>query len=213
MTVPWAESPGEGVSLRLLLLRHGEPEPDSRGRCYGKLDVALSSGGQDQARRMATVLAGAGITGVYASPRIRTLDTAVPFCAQQGLPVHLDPRLAELDFGILEGLTYAEVEAQHPELFAAWMRNPTEVQFPQGERHADMRARVASALEALRFRHPGEVVLVVTHGGVVRTLVAQMLGLEPRNMFRLGHDYAGLTCVDFFGDAPVVRASNWQPAG
>jgi broad specificity phosphatase PhoE len=186
---------------RLLLLRHAMPVDDARGRCYGRLDVGLSPEGLSQAAELGRRLEA---DAVVSSPARRALETA----AALGEP-EIDEKLRELDFGELEGRTYEEIERERPELFARWMRTPTEVRFPGGEGFDDLRVRAVTAASELRERHRGAAVAVVTHGGVVRALLADALGLPSAAIFRLDVGYARVSVVDWFdGDAPVVRLVN-----
>ena len=190
---------------RLLLIRHGRPVDDARGRCYGRLDVGLSPEGSAQAAELGRTLA---VATVVTSPARRALETA----AALGTP-QVDERLRELDFGELEGRTYEEIERERPDLFARWMRTPTEVRFPGGEGFDDLCDRAVAAAAELRARHDGGTVAVVTHGGVVRALLADALGLPSTAIFRLDVGYARVSVVDWFdGDAPVVRLVNGAAA-
>lgn len=194
------------IVTRLLLVRHAEPEEDARGRCYGRLDVGLSPAGVAQAAALGEALGALRPMAVASSPARRALDTA----SRIG-PAVVDERLRELDFGELEGRTYAEIERERPELFARWMRTPTEVVFPGGESFDDLRRRACAAAEALRAEHAGDQVAVVAHGGVVRAILADALGLPSRSIFRLDVGHARLSVVDWFDDEPVVRLLNGSP--
>jgi broad specificity phosphatase PhoE len=88
------------------------------------------------------------------------------------------------------------------------MESPTSVRFPGGEGYADLRARVLPAFAELRERHDGEAVAVVAHGGVVRVVLADALGLEDGAVFRLGQAHGGVSIVDWVGGAPVVPVVN-----
>ena len=191
---------------RLVLLRHAEPEEDSRGRCYGRLDVGLSPRGVEQAQLLAHDLAHLRLDAVYASPRRRALETAAPIATVHGLAPEVDDRLRELDFGVLEGRLYTEIERSEPELFRAWMETPTEVSFPGGESYDDLRRRAVAACDEIRRRHAGA--LVVSHGGVVRAVVAEWLSIPAAAIFRLDQSYGGLTVVDWVEETPIVRVLN-----
>jgi broad specificity phosphatase PhoE len=191
---------------RLLLIRHAEPAEDARGRCYGSLDVALSPAGAAHARRLAGALDTTAFAAVYASPRRRAVETARPL----GEPQILD-RLRELDFGELEGRTYDEIAASEPELYARWMETPTEVRFPGGESFADLQARALAAVRELRERHPDGTVAAVTHGGVVRAVLADALAMPAEAIFRLDVGYCRVSIVEWLGDAPLVRLVNGDP--
>jgi alpha-ribazole phosphatase len=200
--------PAQGEATRLLLVRHAATDASFAGRCHGHLDVALSPEGRRQADALAAALADVPLVAVYSSPLARAVDTAAPLAAARGLEVVRDDRLRELDFGEVEGLSYEEISATHPELFRAWMESPTSVRFPGGEGFADLRARVLLAVAELRERHEGEAVAVVTHGGVVRAVLADVLGLEDGAVFRLGQVHGGVSVVEWVGGEPIVPQVN-----
>lgn len=187
---------------RLVLVRHAEPAPDARGRCYGRLDVELSDHGREQAEALAVMLRDEPSDVVVSSPRLRALQTA----AALGRPVEVDERLCELDFGDFEGRTYEELGRDEPELFRRWMAAPTTVHFPNGESYADLRARATAALADVRAR--AECAIVVTHGGVIRAALAAWLELPDHAIFRLDQRYCGVTVVEWLGDEPLVRSMN-----
>ena len=83
-------------------------------RCYGTLDVGLSQAGREHAARLALELAGLGYDAVVASPRSRAREMAEPLAAARGLAVTVAEDLRELDFGELEGRTYAEIAERSP---------------------------------------------------------------------------------------------------
>jgi alpha-ribazole phosphatase len=194
--------------MRLLLIRHGEPVEEARGRCYGRLDVALSPTGSGRAKDLARELAGTELAAVYTSPRRRARETADELCHGRGIAPVRDDRLSELNFGSLEGRTYAEIERDEPVLFRRWMQTPALVRFPDGESFDDLRARVSSALGELRRRHDGSAIAVVTHGGVVRAALAEALALPPERLFALDVGYGSLAVIDWLGATPIVRLVN-----
>lgn len=203
---------GRLAQTRLVLCRHGEPEDAFSGRCYGRLDVALSPRGLRQAKALAERLAGRRLAAVYASPARRALQTAEAIASVHGLAPIAHPALAELDFGELEGLRYEEIAERHPELYAAWTGAPTRVRFPGGESYRELRARVLDALAELRERHRGEAFAAVGHGGPIRVVLAACLGMPEEAIFRLDQRYGAISVVDWVGEEPVVRAVNVDPA-
>jgi alpha-ribazole phosphatase len=191
---------------RLILVRHTEPQEDARGRCYGTLDIGLSTAGGEHARELAARLARVDYDAVYSSPRLRARETADSIAAARGLELVIDDGLRELDFGALEGRTYDEIAASEPELYQAWMQTPTQVRFPGGESFADLKARAIVALDRIRGAH--ETAVVVTHGGVLRAGVAAWLSMPDEAIFRLDQRYGGVTIVDWVEGAPLVRLLN-----
>jgi broad specificity phosphatase PhoE len=115
------------------LVRHGEPAAYAHGRCYGRLDVRLSYRGREQIRLVARSLRQAPLVAVYTSPLRRAQESAAIVSCSHRIPVSVDERLSEINFGRFEGKTYDEVAESHPELYRAWKDRPTEVEFPGGE--------------------------------------------------------------------------------
>jgi alpha-ribazole phosphatase len=200
--------PPQGDATRLVLVRHAETDPALRGRCYGRLDVALSEEGHRQAGALGTALRAVPLTAVYSSPLARALATAAPIAAGHHLEPVVEKDLRELDFGELEGLGYEEISASRPELFRTWMETAASVRFPGGESFGDLRRRVLATVVVIEERHPGEAVAVVAHGGVVRVVLAHALGLADGAVFRLDQAYGGVSVVDRLPGAAVVRVVN-----
>lgn len=192
---------------RIIVLRHTEPDEQITGRCYGSLDVPLSPRGHQHARHLASTL-DAVIDTVISSPRIRASATAAAIACPRELPVLTDPRLRELDFGEFEGATYAAIEADHPAFWQQWMEMPTSVHFPGGEGHADLKRRVLNCVQDIRTRHAGQTTLLVTHGGVARTILAQALNMADADLFHIDQHHGALNVIDWFAEFPVVRLLN-----
>jgi alpha-ribazole phosphatase len=189
---------------RLYLIRHAEPDESVRGRAYGRLDVPLSATGRQQAGAIVAALAEVAIEAVYASPLRRALETAAPLAGAHGLEPIPCEGLRELDFGEIEGLTYAEIEAGRPELFEAWMKDPARVRFPGGETFSALRERAVAAADEIRSRH--ESAAVVAHGGVTRAILAHALGMPDDMIFRVDQPYGAISILEWLDGVPVLRA-------
>jgi broad specificity phosphatase PhoE len=183
---------------RLVLCRHGEAE-GAAGRFCGSFDPALSAAGRRQAAALAAVV---GESALYSSPARRALETA----AAMGREPIVEQDLRELDFGEAEGLTYDDVAERWPDVYAAWLRAPTEVRFPVGEAFADFRARVLAALGRI------EDGVVVTHGGVIRTALAHWLDMPDDAIFRIDVGHGAVSVVEWQDGTPLVRLVNAPPA-
>ncbi|MBZ4397877.1 histidine phosphatase family protein [Myxococcus sp. MISCRS1] len=196
---------------RMVLVRHGKPSEEMKGRCYGRLDVGLAPEGHVQAERAARLLARVELHGLYSSPRLRALDTAKRLTEGRGLELRVEEAFREIDFGLFEGLTYEEAERRFPAVYAEWMTHPAQVRFPEGETFSEMRERVRAGGRALRARHPGQCFALVSHGGVNRTLLCEALGMSDEHLFRLDQVHAAVNVIDFYGDEPVVKLMNAEP--
>ncbi len=193
---------------RIWLIRHGEPDPGIRGRCYGRLDVSLSAEGRRQLEPVAKRLASEPLSAIYTSPRKRALESAEIIAAPHACGVQTEHDLREIDFGDFEGLTYDDISKLYPALYRQWMDQPTEVEFPNGESFSMMRSRVTRAVAALHDRHAGQSVALVTHGGAIRIVLADALSVPSANVFRIAQRCAAINLIHFVGSHPVVELVN-----
>ena len=194
--------------MRFALVRHAETAEDTRGRCYGRLDVGLSVAGREQCARLTEVFRGEPLRSVWASPAIRARETAEAIAAPHRLDVGVIEPLRELDFGELEGRAYDEIAVTDPDLYARWMTAPTTVRFPRGESYSDLQSRVDAGIAALLDRHDAGLAVVVTHGGVIRAVLRSVLDLPAERIFRLSIDPASVTTLEWLDGEPVVQAVN-----
>jgi alpha-ribazole phosphatase/probable phosphoglycerate mutase len=190
------------------LIRHAEPDASVHGLCYGSLDVPLSVTGREQAAQLAERLRAEPLAAIYSSPRVRATQTAEAVAAPHGLTTCVCPAFREIDFGDFEGRPYDEIAASHPAIYRRWMESPTEVQFPTGESFAQMRERVLGAYRPLLATHEAHSIAIVTHGGVVRIVLADVLGIPPRNIFRIAQRYAALNRIRYASECPSVELVN-----
>jgi broad specificity phosphatase PhoE len=170
------------VPVRLVLVRHGETIWHAENRYAGRSDIALSPKGYTQAGQLARWAETTNLAGVWSSPLVRARLTAVPCAEAANLPLHIDERLRELDFGRGEGLTEAEMRAQFPGERAAFERDPAANPLPDGEVPEQATARGMAALQGIAVATgesggAGSRGLVVAHNTLLRLLLCRLLGM------------------------------------
>ena len=151
----------------LILIRHGETDWNVQGRFQGQIDVPLNAMGLRQAALMAERMARERGDVFYCSDLLRTRQTAAPAAARLALGAVPDAALREQHFGVLEGLSFDEVKARHPDELAAWLRHDPDYALPGGESVRSFHARVLAAVRVLAAQHAGLRLAIVTHGGVL----------------------------------------------
>ncbi len=174
------------MTVYLELLRHGETELG--GGLRGSLDDALTVGGWTQLR--AAVIGGGPWDRLISSPLQRCARFAEELAAQQSLQLSLEPGLQELHFGAWEGRSTAELMQTAAEDLGRFWADPYAFTPPQGEPLLAFEARVLGALQRLHKRHAGERLLLITHGGVMRLLLARARGLPRSDLLQVNVGYA-----------------------
>lgn len=153
---------------RICLVRHGETDWNAERRLQGHIDVPLNPTGLAQARATAASLAQERFTALYTSDLARARQTAIEAARALALEVRPEPLLRERRYGAFEGLTYDEARSRFPDDYRRFEERDPAFAFPRGGESLEAFAeRIRKALAALAGRHPGEQLLVVTHGGVL----------------------------------------------
>lgn len=163
---------------RVIMLRHGETLWNREGKMQGHADVELSEHGREQAREVAAELAQYAFDAVWSSPLSRAVETARTVASVQGLDVHVDARLGEINMGSWAGKTWAEVTKAHPEWVERLRAGEDFRRSESGETAEEMARRGTRALHDIAAQHPDQTVLVATHGFFTRVTVASLLGLS-----------------------------------
>ena len=174
-------------STRITAVRHGETAWNRDTRIQGSLDIALNATGQWQARQLAHALADEPPCAIYSSDLQRALATAQAVAERTAAPLHLAPGLRERRFGIFEGRTFADIEAELPEHARRWRQREPDYAPEGGETLLQLRERVLHTTDTLAARHPGEHIVLVAHGGVLDVLYRSTarLGLQAARTWYL----------------------------
>ena len=163
---------------RVFLLRHGRTAWNAERRLQGQLDVALDDTGRWQAAQLAQALAGESLAAIYSSDLQRARDTAQALASLTGLPLNTDAALRERGFGRLEGLSYAEIEANWPEVMLRWRQRELDFGPGGGESLRVFFERSVAAVTRLAAPHAGRAIAVFAHGGVLDCLYRVAAGIE-----------------------------------
>jgi broad specificity phosphatase PhoE len=182
----------------IILVRHGQTTLNAAGRLVGRLDPPLTELGREQARAVAGLVAGAA--RVVTSPLARAVQTAELL----GLPMTVDERWIELDYGVLDGAALADVPR---DLWEQW-RADSSFSPPGGESLDVVGARVADACAELRDEAAQADVVVVSHVSPVKAAVAWALGVGQSVSFRMHLDNGSLTRIGSGPAGPVLRTFN-----
>lgn len=189
-------------------MRHGATEWNHTKRAQGQADIELNTDGHKQALQTATQLAPLDVTAVYSSDLKRATDTATPIAKTHDLEVVTDPAFREVDQGEWEGLHVDEIKKRWPELWGPARHHSAR---PGGESPGQVRKRALEGLTRVVERHPVGIVVIVSHGGTIRWLSAEVLGYDDRRSARLrGLGNGAAVSLDAAIENGALKLSNLQ---
>jgi 2,3-bisphosphoglycerate-dependent phosphoglycerate mutase len=196
---------------RVLLLRHAETSaPD---RFHGaESDVGLGERGRRQAEAVAEILAAEGPDALYSSAMRRALETAEPIGRAAGLVPQVVETLHERVMGPLSGRRREEGLDTYVEAKRRWMAGDLDFTHEGGESFASIRRRVVPALRALARRHPGQTIVVIAHGVVIRVALTSLIeGYGPEDFDRIGIANTGVNDLRTDGERWRAVTLNQAP--
>ena len=192
---------------RLLLVRHGRTKLHQADRFWGSTDIALSDTGIRQAQKLRDRLAKEKLNAVYTSTLSRARSTTDIIASRRKTQVTVCQELNECNFGYIEGLTFNEIQKLHPELAEELLKWKA-VSFPGGESLEDMDKRVRSFLDRLDQHKEKDTVLIVAHGGPLRLIICNLLGLGLEYWLQLRIEQASLSIVETYQQGAILTLLN-----
>ncbi|WP_448189652.1 histidine phosphatase family protein [Azospirillum sp. sgz301742] len=181
------------------LIRHTDHDWVERGLA-GRLAVPLNERGVAQAEALGRWYAGQRVDGVWASPLVRTQQTAEPIARALGLPVQTADALLEVDFGEWEGKAFTDLD--HDPAWPRWNGVRGRVRAPGGEAMIEVQARMCGFINDLCDRDPQGCHVLVSHGDPIRAALAYYLGV-PIDLF--------LRIEVYPGSISVLAIDGWSP--
>ena len=163
-------------TTRVLLIRHGQSEGNAEGRFGGHTATPLSQRGRLQSEATARALATENLTAIYSSDLPRAVETAMPLARLTGLDVEQTEAFRERSVGVMEGLTFEEAAAQHPDEYAALLRRDFDHILLGGESYRQMLDRAARQLDQAIEHHRGGRIAVFSHTGTICILALHLMG-------------------------------------
>lgn len=195
--------------MKLTLVRHSTLDIAPQ-LCYGQSDVDVSAQFEQERLALQAKLENYHFDVVYSSPLQRCHKLAKALCADARMDlaaeaIKLDPRLQELSFGDWELLAW---DAIPRDAFDLWANDYANLAPPNGETFSQLHARTQSFVTEVGAHSHGKNILVVTHGGVIRSMLAEVLNLPLKGLFRIGIDHASVTQISFEHAVPNISFVN-----
>ena len=193
------------ATTRIYLIRHGETANAGEVCFNGHFDVDLSDKGREQSHLLAKALRNLPIDAVYSSNLKRT-QIGAKFIADGHNLKHVPYKeLRELAFGDWEGLSVSEVNRKYPEKLKERLKNIELFRVEGGESFFQLNDRVLPKFRDILADHPSGNIVIFCHGGVIRTILAHVLEIPIKNLFRINQPYASVNIIQYYeGGNPVV---------
>ena len=193
--------------MNIYLVRHGESQANQEKLFYGSLDSPLTEKGIKDAKLAAKKLKNLPVVKLYTSPLLRAYKTAEFISEEKGLEIHADARLVEQHFGDFEGFTYEQLKENHGNAFTDYYHGSWCAETPLGgESFAQMVERIEPFLKEIVEKK--EDCLIVSHNGVMRTLLCLILDLAPEHVHRLYFTQGDYCHFEMDRGRFVIRAIN-----
>ena len=189
-----------------LLIRHGATDAVGRSIAGRTAGTKLNEEGHAQAERLAARLAGVRLAAAYSSPLERARETAEPFARRLGVEVRISEAFNEIDFGEWTNRTLAELDAVDEWQRFNSFRGGTRI--PGGELMLEAQARAVAGLENLRQQHREETIAVVSHGDIIRAVLAHYAGVHLDLFQRIEISPASVSVVAVDDYGPQVLLIN-----
>lgn len=197
---------------KVILVRHGQTLWNLEMKYQGHCDIALTDKGIQQAELAAGRLADENISAVYASDLNRAFKTAQCIAAKHDLSVTAIPELREINFGDWEGMTFEgisdPINNHWSEEMTKVFSHPGDAQIPGGETFRQVKERAILALNQLVAAHPNQTIVVVSHGGTIRTVLCALLDINLNNLWKIKQDNTAINMLEYFDEQVFVSLVN-----
>lgn len=191
---------------KLILIRHGQTDMNKEGIYYGRLDVPINEVGKKQAEETRKRLVEYQIDydKIYASTMLRACQTA-DIVNYKNLPVENSSLIREMDFGIFEGMTYEELKEKYPKELQQSAEDWKNYSYETGENPYMLQKR---AVEFLNQIDKSVNTMVVTHWGIICSLMSWLFSKELDGYWKFKVKNGGIAVIEFDGDFPVLLGFN-----
>lgn len=193
---------------KIILVRHGQTTWNVEMKYQGQTDIHLTERGIMQAQMVADRLANEPVSAIYSSDLSRAFFTAGAIASKHNLQVIAVPELREINFGEWEGLTYTNINSGWPITMNKLFTSPQDVQIPGGESFPELKERASKALDKIVDNHADETIVVVSHGGTIRTLICAALSINLNYVWNIKQDNTAVSILEYYDNRIMVSLIN-----
>jgi broad specificity phosphatase PhoE len=196
------------MKTRLILIRHAITKWNKQRRYCGCRNIGISGEGRKQAKQLHGRLKNIKFDSIYVSDRKRAIQTAkIVF---KGVEIKKIKQLREINFGVLEGLSYKEIVKKYNGIYKKWLKNPYKYNIPKAEPMNGFQKRVRLAIEKIIQANRGKTIAMVCHGGTIGVFISSILKSE--GFWRYVPSAASITVIDYKEGEPKIKLFNSKTA-
>ena len=172
---------------RVYLIRHGEAEGNIYRRAQGQYESELTAKGLRQVAALAERFRDERVDALYSSDLKRTQITAGAITKYHDLPMHLEPRLREIALGPWEDRPFGDLQHFETQQMLYFNDDPDNWRVNGAETFPELKERMRAVVLEIAEKHEGQTVVCVSHGMAIRSLLADLLGIESAEIFKIRH--------------------------
>ena len=199
--------------VELILVRHGETDSNLKGTYLGWTDIELNQKGLRQASLVAEQLKKLDIDRIYSSPLKRACKTAEVINEHFDHKIMYSDCLKERNFGVWDNLTYQEIVEGYPKEHSEWMEDWINYNIKGGESAFESSSRVANFTNSIISGKDEGKIIVVTHLGTIRFMLAHLLGMKLEDSWRFRVDNCSITRLEIKDGYAVLTHLNCSSIG
>ena len=183
--------------MRLILIRHGLTDDNSKKRYCGIRDVGVNEFGQQKLEEIKNKISCLNIDAVLSSDLKRSWQTAKVIFGNKTCKIIKNPNLREINFGKWEGFTYNQILKRYPCVYKRWLEDPFSVDVPFGEKLPHFIRRIKNELKKIINLKLDKTVALVTHAGVMRVILNTLLKLKKQDFWHFKINPSAVYIIEY----------------
>ncbi|MDQ5965502.1 MAG: Histidine phosphatase family protein [Cyanobacteriota bacterium erpe_2018_sw_39hr_WHONDRS-SW48-000098_B_bin.30] len=197
----------------IFFVRHGHTPATEMGLLYSDPKLELTTKGISQAAAAAHYIGCLSPDVIVRGSAVRVAQSAAPIEELLNKKAHIVDGFEEWQVGDWEGRTYLDIKKNDPDQYHAWSADPINNRPPNGESIADLCSRIGEALQALLANkdYAGKKICMVTHSGIIRSVLVHALGMPVNNFWRLSIPTGSISRIDYSQNFATVHFTSNRP--
>jgi len=191
-------------TTKILLIRHGKTDLNSKEGYQGKTDLPLNKDGSAQIRKLKPRLTKLNLEVIFTSPAKRTQKTCKILFKDNQIPIVVHAGLTEIDFGAWEKLTHTQVKKSYPKQLAKWESDPFKHAPTKGETMKIVLNRLSKLYQEILQQYRGKIIALVGHGGSFNILLCHLFGIAAKTKWQFRFSPASLSEIFIYPDNQIV---------